>query len=215
VSALVYGSLCFSDIASPADLQKTSFKNLLAKFKPGQRIEVTFRKGQFYLYQPPSNFKRGDLCIARYVKQQQGHGCTVQLTRDCFGSIQYCEITDEILGAQCSWLKTKGVFLARVIDTDKNGRPRLSTRQSVLADWQLISQGATAHFQQQDQSLQAQGNLRNKLLKFGPKLSIAQNQLFLGFVSNLSKAGCFVQVGHQCTVRVGLNELSDESDFDF
>ena len=57
--------------------------------------------------------------------------------------------------------------------------------------------------------------MRNKLLKFGPKLSLSQNTLFTGFVSNLSKAGCFVQVGHNCTIRVGLNELSDESDFDF
>ena len=129
MSALVYGSLCFSDIVSPADLQNgSSFKKALNKFKTGQKVDVTFRKGQFYLYQPPSSFKRGDLCLARYVKQQQGNGCTVQLTRDCYGSIQYCEITDEILGGVCTWLKTKGVFLARVIDTDKNGRPKLSSR---------------------------------------------------------------------------------------
>ena len=91
----------------------------------------------------------------------------------------------------------------------------LSARHSVIADWSLISQGATATFQQQDQKLQSQGNLRNKILKFGARLSISQNALFTGYVTNLSKAGCFIQIGHKCVVRVGLNELSDEADYDF
>jgi DNA-directed RNA polymerase subunit E'/Rpb7 len=41
------------------------------------------------------------------------------------------------------------------------------------------------------------------------------NDLFVGYVTNISKAGCFVQIGHNCTVRIGLNELSDSTDFDF
>jgi hypothetical protein len=57
--------------------------------------------------------------------------------------------------------------------------------------------------------------LRNKILKFGPKLALQENSLFVGYVANLSKAGCFVQIGHKCTVRIGLNELSDNPDFDF
>ena len=32
---------------------------------------------------------------------------------------------------------------------------------------------------------------------------------------NIGKAGCFIQIGHNCTVRSGLNELSDNSNFDF
>lgn len=53
------------------------------------------------------------------------------------------------------------------------------------------------------------------MLKFGPKLAVAANALFVGYVTNVSKAGCFVQLGHKCVVRVGLNELSDDPDFDF
>ena len=39
--------------------------------------------------------------------------------------------------------------------------------------------------------------------------------LTLGYVTNISKAGCFIQVGHNTTMRAGLNELSDDADFDF
>jgi hypothetical protein len=34
-------------------------------------------------------------------------------------------------------------------------------------------------------------------------------------VTNISKAGCFVAIGHNTTVRIGLNELDDSEDFDF
>lgn len=59
------------------------------------------------------------------------------------------------------------------------------------------------------------GNIRNKILKYGSKLSIQQGSLVIGYVTNISKAGCFVQVGHNTSVRVGLNELSDSANFDF
>jgi hypothetical protein len=52
-------------------------------------------------------------------------------------------------------------------------------------------------------------------MKFGPKLSVSQGDLFTGFVTNISKAGCFVQIGHNCSVRIGLNELDDAETFDF
>jgi ribosomal protein S1 len=32
---------------------------------------------------------------------------------------------------------------------------------------------------------------------------------------NIGKAGCFVQIGHNTTVRAGLNELSDQANFNF
>lgn len=34
-------------------------------------------------------------------------------------------------------------------------------------------------------------------------------------MTNISKAGCFIQIGHNCSVRVGLNELDDAETFDF
>ena len=37
----------------------------------------------------------------------------------------------------------------------------------------------------------------------------------LGYIVNIGKAGCFVQIGHNCTVRAGLNELSDNANFNF
>lgn len=57
--------------------------------------------------------------------------------------------------------------------------------------------------------------MRNKLLKFGAKVALEQNSLAIGFVINIGKAGCFIQIGHNVTVRAGLNELSDQSDYDF
>ena len=32
---------------------------------------------------------------------------------------------------------------------------------------------------------------------------------------NIGKAGCFIQIGHNCVVRAGLNELNDSSSFNF
>ena len=37
----------------------------------------------------------------------------------------------------------------------------------------------------------------------------------MGYVVNIGKSGCFVQVGHKTTARAGLNELSDDTSFDF
>lgn len=66
-----------------------------------------------------------------------------------------------------------------------------------------------------DQSRQQKGNLRNKVLKFGAALSFKQGDLTVGYVTNISKAGCFIQVAHNVTMRAGLNELSDDPDYDF
>jgi hypothetical protein len=52
-------------------------------------------------------------------------------------------------------------------------------------------------------------------LKYGADVALAQNDLAIGYVTNISKAGCFVQIGHNCTVRAGLNELSDNTNFNF
>lgn len=37
----------------------------------------------------------------------------------------------------------------------------------------------------------------------------------VGYVTNISKAGCFIQVAHNVSMRAGLNELSDDQGFDF
>jgi hypothetical protein len=126
-----------------------------------------------------------------------------------------CELSDELQGCITKHMKAKNVFVARVIDTDKNGRYMLSARESVVENWQTIVGGSTAAFQKFDDKNQKQGNLRNKIIKFGAKLAVQMNSLFIGYVTNISKAGCFVQIGHNCTVRIGLNELSDSQDFDF
>jgi hypothetical protein len=68
--------------------------------------------------------------------------------------------------------------------------------------WNLTKpDGASAHFKTADQKRQSNGNYR--------KLVLAKNSLVLGYVTNISKAGCFIQVGHNTSIRAGLNELSD------
>ena len=57
--------------------------------------------------------------------------------------------------------------------------------------------------------------MRNKVLKFGAALTFKQGDLTLGYVTNISKAGCFIQVAHNVTMRAGLNELSDDQGYDF
>jgi len=65
-----------------------------------------------------------------------------------------------------------------------------------------------------DSSNQESGNMRNKIIKFGANVALQRGDLAVGYVSNISKAGCFIQIGHNCVVRAGLNELSD-GQFDF
>ena len=44
----------------------------------------------------------------------------------------------------------------------------------------------------QDQRRQENANMRNKVLKFGAALTFKQGDLTLGYVTNISKAGCFI-----------------------
>jgi len=74
----------------------------------------------------------GELLIVRFVKATHGFGITVQCSEKIFGSIAMCEITDEITQNVCLEAKKWGIFLARVIDHDKNGRVILSSRESLL-----------------------------------------------------------------------------------
>ena len=76
-------------------------------------------------------------------------------------------------------------------------------------------EGTTANFQKLDAKMQDNFNIRNKIIKFGAPLSIKQGDLVVGYVTNISKAGCFIQIGHNTTIRAGLNELFDDPDVDF
>ena len=95
---------------------------------------------------------------------------------------------------------------------------QLSARESVLDEekWKLMQPaGTTGKFMAVDKQRQENANLRNKVLKFGAALTFKQGDLTVGYITNISKAGCFLQVGHNVTMRAGLNELSDDQDYDF
>lgn len=47
-------------------------------------------------------------------------------------------------------MRAKNLFLARVIDNDKKGRPMLSSRETVIQNWSQIAGGSTAQFQSLD-----------------------------------------------------------------
>jgi len=66
-----------------------------------------------------------------------------------------------------------------------------------------------------DQERQDKANLRNMNLKFGAGLTFKNGTLCTGYITNISKAGCFIQVAHNVSMRAGLNELSDDQDYDF
>jgi predicted RNA-binding protein with RPS1 domain len=97
----------------------------------------------------------------------------VQLDEKTFGMIETCELTDEVASNTTKSFSDKGIFLARIIGTDKKGRFQLSSRESVLDEemWALIKpDGSSAHFKTADSKRQANGNLRNAILKYGAKL---------------------------------------------
>lgn len=115
-------------------------------------------------------------------------------------------------------METAPLFAARVLGFDKNEKPILSARESILDEktWGVIGpEGKSIHFQKFDEKNQKIGNQRNKIIKFGSNVALQEGDLCLGFITNIGKSGCFVQVGHNTTGRSGLNELSDDSTFDF
>ena len=71
-------------------------------------------------------------------------------------------------------------------------------------------QGTSGKFLALDQKRQENGNYRNKALKYGAGLTFQQGEMSIGYVTNISKAGCFIQVAHNISMRAGLNELSDD-----
>ncbi len=141
------------------------------------------------------SYEVGTLTVVRYIKSVQGFGVTVQLDEKTFGMIELCELNDEVASNVARDFADKGVFLARIIGTDKKGRFQLSSRQSVIDQemWNLTRpDGSSAHFKTADAKRQSNGNLRNAILKYGAKLVLAKNTLVLGYVTNVSKAGCFI-----------------------
>jgi ribosomal protein S1 len=67
-------------------------------------------------------YKKGDRVMVRFVKSVKSFGITVQLNAKTFGNIELCEITDKLEPNMLTEIKERGIFLARVIDTDKKGR---------------------------------------------------------------------------------------------
>lgn len=67
--------------------------------------------------------------------------------------------------------KEKSLFLARIIDHDKKGRLQLSSRESLTDQAAYTKSGFedtnSATFQSVDEPNQKEGNMRNKILKFG------------------------------------------------
>jgi translation initiation factor 2 alpha subunit (eIF-2alpha) len=69
-----------------------------------------------------ATYKKGELVIARFVKVVKGRGVTVQVGDNIYAFVEISEITDEITGNVFKHLQKKMIFIARVIDHDKNGK---------------------------------------------------------------------------------------------
>lgn len=169
--------------------------------------------------QSKSKPQKGDKVLVRFVKAVNGKGITVQLDDKTFGFIEICEITDDVVGTVCNHqLQTSPLFVARVICIEKGDKIMLSSRESIVDDakWALIGpEGKSIHFQKFDEKNQKIGNQRNKIYKYGANAALQEGDLCLGYVTNIGKSGCFIQIGHKATARAGLNELSDNNSFDF
>lgn len=129
--------MIFSDVVTPDLLSNQSVSKILSQYKIGSAIDVVYKQGQFSLQKSTEDRapKKGDLCVARYVKVSPGYGVTVQINSNTFGVIELCELTDDIVGNVTKQMKAKNLFLARVIDSDKKGRLMLSSRESIVTGW--------------------------------------------------------------------------------
>ena len=173
ISPFVHAQLLFSEVVTAKQLSKKSLFKILADYKVGSMITVYHNAGKFTTTPTPKQFAKGDLLPVRFVKSNPGYGISVQLSEQTFGAIEVCELSDDITHSLVQQLRQKKVFLARVIDTDKKGRLMLSARESLVESWEVVYTGATAVFQKFDEKNQSQGNLRNKIVKFGPKLAVS------------------------------------------
>lgn len=156
VSAFVRSNLCFNEVLTVADLlsESNAAKALAKKYKVGQRVSLMFKQGRFVpIDTKTSAYEVGALVIVRYVKYLQGYGITVQIDEKTFGMIELCELTDEVAANVARFTADRGVFLARIIGTDKKSRFQLSSRESVVDQemWSLTKpDGASAHFKTAD-----------------------------------------------------------------
>lgn len=224
VSPFIKSSISFNKIVD-ADTLVREGGSFLQKFKLGTAVKVYFTStGDFTMLKPQEGdnkqkVNKGDLAVVRLVKGTSGKGVTVQITPSQFGFIELSEITDDLVGNVIESLALiQPIFAARIIGFDKNQKAILSSRDSVVQNksWELISpSGKSAHFQKYDEKMQLQGNQRNKILKYGAEVALHAGDLCIGYITNIGKSGCFVQIGHNCTVRAGLNELSDLTGFNF
>lgn len=98
-------------------------KFLSKKYKVGKTISLTHNQGKFFPTdkEAKTTYEKGDLVVVRFVKSI-GFGVSVQLDEKTFGLIELCELTDEVTANVAAFFSEKGLFIARVIDTDKKGR---------------------------------------------------------------------------------------------
>ena len=105
----------------------------------GASLKVTYN-GEFSLLPSPAvaaaqanKLTKGDLFVARLVKGVNGKGITVQVTPTQFGFIEMAEITDDLVGSVIETLsQVQPLFPARIIGFDKNQKPLLSSRESIV-----------------------------------------------------------------------------------
>lgn len=227
VSPFVRGLVPFDQIVSTQELAQFGSSYLeggAQKLKAGSRADVRYMgNGRFsmLLKEDKSELEIGRLVTARFIKVVPGKGVSVQLTSkkgsEVYGFIEACEITDEIVGNVFQLVQSRRVFAARIIAQDKQGRWQLSCRESVLDEDLYTSAigplGSSAEFEKVDKERQANGNQRNKILKYGASVGLNVNDLTIGYIVSVGRPGCFIQLGHDCVVRAGLNELSDDQDF--
>jgi ribosomal protein S1 len=111
-------------------------KVIAEKYKVGQWVKVIYQDSRFvmsHMVKPASKaYKKGECVVVRFVKSVKSFGITVQLDWKTFGTIELCEITDKIYANMLGKTQDRGLFAARVIDTDKKGRLMLSCRESVV-----------------------------------------------------------------------------------
>ena len=135
----------FSDIIEPQAVLDQAIPSIgsyiTENFKEGQKVKLVYNNGKFVCPGiSKQEFAKGDLAVVRFVKAIKGFGVTVQLNQKTFGSIELCELSDDITANVAAEAQKRGVFIARVIDQDKKGRLQLSARESILSNdmWRLV-----------------------------------------------------------------------------
>ncbi len=150
----------------------------------------------------------GSQVVAKVVKAYDNHR-RLQIGDSAFAKVDDVECDDLFVNPDAETPQYQlGVVLGN--DSGKESQHfRVSLRPSLVRDYQAIMDMSSKDFRKHEASSLLNGDLRSRMIKFGPA-GLSVNMLVMGVVQNNCGKGCFIRVGHDAVVRAQPSELQQQ-----